>query len=186
MNDEKILDLYWDRSERAIHETEAKYGKYLLFIAGNILDSQEDCIECLNDTLLAAWNAIPPARPEMLRTFLAKIMRNIALGKLNYQNAEKRGSGRVAEAIEELGDISDSESSMENVVERVALTEVLEAFLESLQDAERKVFIKRYWLFKTTREISEQTGLTESNVRVMLFRLRRKLKDILTKEGFKP
>ena len=184
MEDERIIELYWERSENAIRETEAKYGKYLLTTSKNILETDEDCMECLNDTLLSAWNSIPPARPQMLRTFLAKIMRNTALKKWRDQRAQKRGSGKVAEAIDEMDEISDNGSFAEDAVNSMVLSQILEDFLKTLEKRERALFIKRYWLFMTTREIAQQTGLGESNVRVVLHRMRGELKELLKKAGF--
>ena len=184
MEDDAIVKLFWDRSEHAIRETEVKYGRYLRAAAANILQNEEDISECVNDALLSAWNAIPPARPQMLQTFLGKIVRNLALDRWRRQSAEKRGHGRVAEALDELGELSDSGSFENDLLNGMVLSELLNNFLKGLSETEQLVFMKRYWHFMTTREIAEQTGLTESNVRVILYRCRKDLKKKLQKEGF--
>lgn len=186
MEDQKIIELFFERSENAIHETQEKYGVYMRTAAGNILENEEDIRECINDALLAMWNAIPPAKPENLRTYLAKIVRNIAVNRWRKQSAQKRGFGRVTEALEELGELSENEDAIGNLVENIALSDIVSRYLRTLNKTERTVFIKRYWLFMTVREIAEELHLSESNVKVMLFRSRSGLRELLIQEGFKP
>ena len=186
MEDEKIIELFWDRSESAIRETEEKYGGYMRTTAGNILQDEEDRNECINDALLAVWNSIPPARPNMLRTYLGKIVRNIAISRWRMLSAEKRGAGRVALALDELAELSDLGETSERIVESIAVSDILNSFLRTLNKTERVVFIKRYWLFMTDKEIAGAMGLSESNIKVILYRTRCELKRLLLKEGFKP
>ena len=184
MDDEKIIELYWSRSESALRETETKYRSYLMTVARNILQDEEDAAECVNDALLAAWNTIPPSRPEMLQTYLGKLVRNSALDRWRRAKTEKRGNGNVTEALEELAELSDGASMEDAVIGRIDLSSLMREFLRSLREKDRRVFIKRYWYFMSVREISEDMGLTESNVRVTLHRCRKALKDRLDQGGF--
>ena len=149
-----------------------------------ILSDEESSQECLNDTLLSAWNAIPPARPQMLQTFLGKIMRNAALNRWQHENAEKRGKGRIPEVLEELKDLSDDSAEPEKIVDTMVFSEVFRAFLAEQKQTDRMVFMKRYWHFMTTREIANDMRLSESNVRVILYRCRNSLRERLKEEGF--
>ena len=184
MDDEKIIELFWDRSEDAIKETENKYGRYLKSIAMSILSDEESSQECLNDTLLSTWNAIPPARPQMLQTFLGKIMRNAAINRWHRENTEKRGKGRIPEVLEELKDLSDGGADTEKILDTMVFSEVFRAFLAEQKQVDRIVFMKRYWHFMSTREIAKDMRLSESNVRVILHRCRNSLRERLKKEGF--
>ena len=183
MDDEKILELYWNRSEEAISETEKKYGRYLNNIALGILEDVETSRECVNDTLLGAWDSIPPAKPEALKTYLGKITRNLSLTRWRNENAEKRGGGRVAEVIEEMHDLPDLEADTERVLDSIVISDLINRFLSGLKPAHRKVFMKRYWCFMSVREIAENMRMSESNVRVILHRCRNKFKEVCRKEG---
>ena len=184
MEDERIVELYWERSESAISETETKYGRYLKTVAVNILSNEEDSLECVNDTYLNAWNAIPPARPKVLQAFLGKITRNLALDRYRAENAQKRGGGEIALAIDELLDVSSRESVEDSVADRTALTDALKRFLSGLSTEDRRIFLKRYWYFMPVKEISEDFGISESNAKMTLSRTREKLKKHLLKEGY--
>ena len=184
MEDEKIIELFFERSENAISRTQEKYGAYMRTVAGNILEDEEDISECINDALLAVWNAVPPANPANFRTYIAKVVRNIAISRWRRQSAKMRGAGRVAETLEELGELSDNEDLAEAIAERVTLSDIFSRYLRTLNKTERTVFITRYWLFMTAREIAEELHLSESNVKVMLHRSRAGLKEQLIQEGF--
>ena len=184
MDDEKIVELFEQRSEEALRETEAKYGRYLRSVAQRILDDEEDSRECVNDALLAAWNAIPPARPQMLQTFLGRIVRNLALDRWRGQTAQKRGGGAVAQALEELPQLAERMTASDSMAEDMALSQAIKVFLRGLRETDRSVFMKRYWHFMTEREIADDMGLSRVNVRVILHRCRSKLKEQLEKEGF--
>ena len=184
MEDERIVELYWERSESAISETETKYGRYLKTVAVNILSNEEDSLECVNDTYLNAWNAIPPARPKVLQAFLGKITRNLALDRYRAENAQKRGGGEIALALDELLDVSSRESVEDSVADRTALTAALRRFLSGLSTEDRRIFLKRYWYFMPVKEISEEMALSQSSVKMRLLRMRGVLKEQLIKEGF--
>ena len=184
MDDDKIIELFWERSEDAVRETEAKYGRYMLSVASNVLVDEQDRQECVNDALLAAWNAIPPARPPALKLFLARVTRNIAVSKWRLLTAEKRGGGQAAAVLDELAELSDGRDFAQEIADSAALSQTLSSFLRSKDKTERTVFIKRYWLFMPVRDIAKSTGLSESSVKVMLHRSRSELRKLLEKEGF--
>lgn len=183
MDDSRIIELYWLRSESAIAETANKYGSYCRYIAYNILRSHEDSEECVSDTYLRAWNAMPPQRPNKLSAFLGKITRNLSLNRLEKQNAKKRGEGQTDLVIEELSECVPSPVSIEKAVDDILLTEILNGFLEGLAEDKRKIFMRRYWYLCSVKEIAADFNMSESNVKVTLFRLRGELKQILEKEG---
>ena len=183
MEDEQIIALYWNRLETAIEETSRKYGHYCHSIAYNILKNKEDCEECISDTYLKVWNAIPDARPKYFRAFLGKITRNVALHKWEKSHAKKRGEGAVNVVLEELQECISSKKSSEDMTEQMVLTEVINHFLEELSVENRKLFVARYWYFVSIKEIAIHYKMSESKVKVQLFRLRKKLTKYLEKEG---
>ncbi len=183
MNDEEIIELYWQRSEKAIAETKNRYEHYCHHIAFNILRNQEDCEECVNDTYLKAWESIPPNRPNVLSVFLGTITRNLSLNKYKYYNAEKRGLGQTAVALEELAECIPGRDNIEQMIEDENLTEILNHFLAKLKPKTRKIFMRRYWYLSSIKEIAKDFGMTESSVKMKLQRARGELKHILEKEG---
>ena len=185
MEDKEIIALYWERSENAISETTQKYGKYCHYIAYGILRDPEDVAECINDAYLRVWNAIPPARPDNLRTFLGKIVRNLALNQWEKRTAEKRGGGEVPKVLDELaGCIPDGDDS-QFMIDRIVLRDLLNRFLATLRPEVRKIFLQRYWYLRSVKEIAADLDITESKVTVTLYRSRQKLAKLLEKEGFK-
>lgn len=183
MNDKQILELFMQRSEAAISQTEKKYGKYCYYIAYNILRSEQDSEECVNDTYLRAWNTIPPNTPNNLATFLGKITRNLALDKYKYNTSEKRGNGQPALALDELDECIPAENDIEKAVSDKELVAVLNAFLAELSPEKRQVFVRRYWYFSSIREIAKDYAISESKTKVMLLRTRKELKSYLEKAG---
>ena len=183
MEDGRIVDLYWQRDEAAISETEKKYGGYCLSIASHILQDHEDAQECVNDTYLGAWNAMPPHRPENLSTFLGKITRRLSLKKRRAKLAYKRGGGSAEESIDELEACIPSGQTIDDSLAVAELTEIINAFLDTLPLTERRVFLRRYWYFDSISEISSRYGFGESKVKMMLKRTRDKLQLRLKKEG---
>ncbi len=184
MDDSKIVSLYWDRNEQAIAESEEKYGEYCYRIAFYILNEKNDADESVNDTWLAAWNSMPPHRPSVLKTFLGKLTRRISINKRNNNTAQKRGSGRIDEVLSELEDCLPDNSSPENEAETELLKEILFDFVRSLKPLERKVFMGKYWHLYSVKQLADAYGLTQSKVKSMLLRTRKKLKKRLTEEGF--
>ncbi|MBQ8399748.1 MAG: sigma-70 family RNA polymerase sigma factor [Clostridia bacterium] len=184
MTDEKILELYLARDERAIHETDCKYGKYLRYIANGIVYNEEDSKEIVNDTYFKSWNAIPPAHPDPLKSFLAKITRRLAINRLEKADAQKRGGGQYLLALEELEGCLASSGSVEQELDEAVLCQALNDFLRSLSVQARRVFIRRYWHLHPIARIAKDLSMSESKVKSMLLRTRNSLKNYLEQEGF--
>ena len=182
MEDAAIVELYWHRDQTAIAETDGKYGPFCWKIAWNILSVREDAEECVNDTYLAVWNAIPPQKPDPLRTFVCKIARNLAAAKYHANTAKKRNS-RYDAALDELEDCLAAGGSVEEVYDAKELSEAINAFLSSLSYTDRFLFVRRYWYSDSMQDIAAMTGSTANSVAVRLYRLREKLRHHLSKEG---
>ena len=182
MEDSAIVELYWQRADEAIPETERKYGRYCRRIAYNITASREDAEECVNDTWLGAWNAMPDKRPSVLSTFLGYITRNFALNRLEARRSAKRGGGEAALALDELEDCIPSDASPERRLEQKELEAAIDAFVSGLPETERRIFISRYWFLIPVQEIADRLGCTQSKVKASLFRTRNKLRVYLQEE----
>jgi len=183
MQDAEIVALYWQRSDRAIPESARKYGRYCHTIAYNICLNNEDAEECVNDTWLGAWNAMPEARPNLLSAFLGAISRNLALDRFRRQNSLKRGGGETALALEELAECVPGETDVEGALEEKELAQAVDTFLAALPEEERKIFVARYWFLAPTAEIAKKLGFSEGKVKMTLSRGRKKLRAYLEKEG---
>lgn len=184
MDDDKIVELFWQRSESAIRETEKKYGRYIRYIAYRILVNHEDAKECENDVYLKTWNNIPPDRPNILSAFLAKITRNLALDRYDKLHTKKRGAGQVDMVLEELSDCIPDSDSASDFADEFALSEVISKFLHTLPEQTCNIFVRRYWYMSTNREIASLYHISETNVGSILHRTRILLKEYLEKEGF--
>ena len=182
MEDERILDLYWERDQRAISETSAKYGERCSVIAENILSDRFDAEECVNDTYLEIWNSIPPKRPSFFSAFIAKITRNLAMKRIEYLYAKKR-SVNAAVSFSELDGCVPQNAVEDQVVNAQVLKNCMEGFLLDLSVQNRYIFLRRYFIFDPVSEIAENLQLSESAVKSSLLRSRKKLKAILEKEG---
>ncbi len=178
MNDERIIELFFERSEQAIEELGKKYGRICYSVAYNILNNRQDAEECVNDAYLGAWNAIPPAKPNPLPAFVCKIVRNLSLKRYEQNTAAKRNS-RYDVAMEELEDCLASSTTIEDEIAQQELTKIIESFLDSLSKQNRVIFLRRYWFSDTYADIARQIGLTEKNVSVRLTRLRKELREYL-------
>ena len=183
MEDSQIVELYWSRSENAIAETLSKYGGFCRQIAYGILASTEDAEEVVNDTCLGAWNSIPPHRPAVLSAFLAKLTRRISIDRWRSKTSAQRGGGELPAALEELAECVPAGNSVEAEAEAKELERLIGAFIRSLPDMERRVFLCRYWYLDAVPAISRQFGFSESKVKSLLFRTRRRLRVYLEKEG---
>lgn len=181
MDDPRIIELYFERDERAIEETDAKYGKLCHRIAYNILNNHEDSEECVNDTYVGVWNAVPPTRPNNFMSFVCKITRNLSLKRLEFMKREKR-SAEVLVSLDELAAILPDERYAPDVSDE-DVGKLISTFLRSQKEDVRNVFIRKYYFFDSIRDIAERFGFTESKVKNMLFYTRNKLKDHLIKEG---
>ena len=182
MQDEQIIDLYWSRSEDAIACTEQKYGAYCSSIAWHILFNDEDTEECVSDTWLHTWRAIPPTRPMVLKAFLGKITRNLALNYYEKRHASRRGNGDVPACLDELAECVAAPGRSDEVVERSVITETINRFLAGLPADDRKLFVQRYWYALPVKDIASAAGLGESAVKMKLSRMRGKLKTMLETE----
>ena len=183
MEDQGIIDLFFERSEQAIAETDKKYGGYCYAIAYNILSSREDSEESVSDTYLTAWNTIPPRKPNIFSAFLGKITRHISIDRWRKQSAQKRGGKEMIFALDELGKCMD-ENTLEATVSQRELTRILNDFLTGLPETERNVFLSRYWYMDSIDTIVKITGFSQSKVTSMLHRTRNKLRKRLSEEGY--
>lgn len=184
MEDEHIVQLYWDRNESAIAESAKKYGTYCTSIANNILHNMADVEECVNETWLHAWNAMPPHRPSVLATFLGKITRNLSFDLYKKHHREKRGGGRIEEALDELAECVSGNEDIERQWETKELMKEINQFLLGLAEEKRAMFVLRYWYADRISEIAGRLNLSENAVSVSLNRIRRKLKTYLMERGF--
>lgn len=182
MDDEMIVDLYWARDENAIAQTSAKYGGLCYHIANNILASHEDREECMNDTYLAVWNAIPDKHPKRFSVFISRIVRNLALKKYEYLSAAKRNPSAVI-SLDELGDCVSGTDSVESEIEKKYIENTIDQFLWQQDEDKRNVFIRRYWYLDSIASICRYTGFSQSKVKSMLYEMRRKLRNYLESEG---
>lgn len=182
MNDKNIVELYLSRDEGAVRTTIEKYQAYCHSIAFSILNDEQNAEEALNDTWLGAWNSIPPHQPENLATYLGKLTRNISLTKYRNLHASKRYADTVSLATEELEECLPSRMTVESEIESAELGKIIDNFIDGLPDIEQRVFVCRYFYFDSTSDISKRFGFSESKVKSMLHRIRRKLKRTLNEE----
>ena len=183
MDDPQIVELYFARSEAAIQETDRKYGRYCYTIAYNILSNPQDSEESVSDTYLAAWNTIPPRKPNFLNAFLGKITRHISIDRWRKRSAQKRCGKEMILALEELGECV-APDTLEAELSQRELTRVLNHFLSGLPETERNVFLCRYWYMDSVEAIGKITGFSQSKVASMLHRTRGKLRKVLREEGY--
>lgn len=183
MDDKEILELFCTGDERAIRESEAKYGGSIKRLAYGITGSAEDAKEVLNDTLMSAWQCVASVKPERLGAYLHKIARNISLDMLRARNAGRRKS-LMQVAFEELEDCIPAADTCSEVLEGEELNAAIDGWLASLDDDRRRIFIKRYFLMETGRQISRELGMNERTVATILSRLRASLKEYLTENGY--
>lgn len=183
MSDEQIVALYWQRDEQAIRETDIKYKKFLLTVAYNILQDMYDSEECLNDTYIGAWNAIPPARPVLLQAFLATIMRRTAI---DCYKAKKRQKRIVSELTVSLSEVEDfiSDDDMYSQTDAKELGRVISDFVRSLSDRRMYIFMSRYYVARPIKEIAKLLGCSESTVNKEIAAIKCDLKEKLEKEGY--
>ena len=183
MGDRRILELFFRRDQAALKEVRDRYGSKLHRVAKNIVGSACDAEECVNDALLAAWNAIPPAKPDPLLPWLYATVRHIAVDRFRYNRAGRRGGGETALVLEELEDVISSADSTAEAADRRALAEALKRFLARQSPRDRELLMGRYFAGFSCREMAERLGMTEVNCKVRLSRLRQKLRQYLIKEG---
>lgn len=183
MEDEEIISLYWERDEDAIAETDLKYGPYCRNISYAILRDQEDSRECVSDTWLHTWYAIPPQKPKNLVGFLVRIVRNLSLDRYRRKTALFRGGGQIDRVYEELEETVPSAQSGQEIADLLTLRDALERFLDRCSAEERQIFLLRYWYVHTPAEIAEQLQLRRQKVNSVLCSVRKKLRAHLEQEG---
>ena len=182
MEDEKIVALYWERSENAIAETEAKYGAFCLSVARNLLDTREDAEECVNSTYLEAWNSMPTQRPTNLRAWLGRVVRNLSISTFRRNHAQKRYAGMEV-LLSELDDCVPGTDTPETAVEAAEIGRATDTWLRSLPAEDRKLFLRRYWNGEPLNRIAEECGIDPAKLAQKMYRLRKSLKQALEKEG---
>ena len=180
MEDSNIIQLFWERDEAAVSAVSEKYGRYCAAVARNIIGNEQLAEECVNDTLMGLWEAIPPNRPKHLLAFVIKITRNNAINTVKEIRAQKRGGGEMNLVLDELHDIA-SDYSVEKIAEQHEVMALINKFLGRLSDRKRMVFVLRYWHCCSVAEISQTVGMSEANVYNVLKRVRKKLLEYLEK-----
>lgn len=183
MEDREIVALYWDRNETAIDHTDKKYGRYLAKIAYNILSDREDSQESVNDTYLAAWNSMPPHKPNVLSTYLGKLTRRISIDLCRKKTSQKRSPGEYVLSLQELEGCISGGNTTEESVDCKILVEAITAYLRSVSEEARNVFIGRYYYLDPVKEIANYTRISESKAKILLHRTRQGLWAYLQKEG---
>ena len=183
-NDAQIIDLYWNRDAQAISASMDRYGAYCFSIADGILNNAQDAEECVNDTWLKAWNAIPPTRPTVLKIFFAKITRHLSFDKYKAGKALKRGGGNIQLVLDELAECIADESDVEGQADAKELGKVINQFVASLPEREQNLFVRRYFFSEPIKAIADRYDLRENSVHVTLSRIRKRLRSHLSKEGY--
>ncbi len=178
IDDEKIIEMFFERSEQGLRELDNKYGKICHNLSYNIVSNRQDAEECVNDAYLGAWNAIPPAQPNPLLAYLCKIVRNISL-KIYYRKEAAKRSSHYTIAMEEIEACIADPNTVETEIEARELARIIESFLDTLTVENRVIFMRRYWFSDSCKDIAEFVGLTEKNISVRLTRIRQKMKEYL-------
>ncbi len=184
MNDKEIVQMFFDRNPDAIESLSKKYDGYCNTIAKNILGNSEDAAECINDAYHNLWNSIPPSKPENLAAYLGKIVRNLSFDRYKHLTAEKRGGTGIDLVLDELSEIVSGKESVEQEINRKALTEDINIFLNSVSKEKRSIFIYRYMYAYPIKEIAKLFGKSKGNISVLLNRVRNGLKEFLTERGY--
>lgn len=184
MNDNDIIEKFWRRDESAIGDTQIKYGSYLKKIAYNILTSDPDSDEAVNDTYLAAWNSIPPHRPSILRSYLSKLTRRISIDRIKYYRAKKRDESEYLLSLDELSECVSDSDTPEKELDAKLLGEAVGRFLATQPRKARDGFIRRYFFLDSISDTAKFLGISESELKSLMHRTRNKLRDFLEKEGF--
>ena len=184
MTDERIVQLYWDRDESAVAETQSKYGRYLTKIAYNILTDMEDSLESVNDTYMHAWKAMPPHRPTVLSTFLAKITRRVAIDMVRKKSRDKRIPSEYTFSLSELEECISDAKSVEQKIEAEELGKAIGAYLKTISSDARHLFIGRYFYLDSLKDVARYCSMSEAKAKSMLYRTRCGLKAYLEQEGY--
>lgn len=183
MDDRRIVELFLERSEEAILETDIKYGRYCHKIAFNVLGNDEDSEECVNDAYMRAWGSIPPNEPDSMASYIGRITRNLALDKLRQKQSDKRGNGEVPVVLDELAECVSGHDELERRQDSAEIAAAIDSFLDELNSVERGVFLRRYWMMEPIADVANRYDISVSKTTTMLFRLRNRLKKHFMKEG---
>lgn len=178
MKDTQIVELFWERDERAITETQLKYGKLCLQLAKNITGDLQDAEEVVNDAYLGVWEKIPPEKPQCLKSFLCRIARNKSIDRVKYYNADKR-KRELQVSLDEIEDILSGSDTPEKVFDRKETALLISDYLRSIKPDKRGMFIQRYWYYRSVADIASNFGVTENKVKTTLYRVRKELKQYL-------
>ncbi len=181
MEDNEIIELFWQRSQRAIAETDQKYGGRLQTLSMNILHDRQDAEECVNDTYHATWNTLPPERPNYFFAYLANLARNFSFGKYDYYHAQKR-CVTVVELSDEIENCIPAPNDLEQKLDSKEIGRIISTFLYEQSSEMRAVFVRRYWYMDPIKDIAEMFQISESKVKSILFRMRNKLREHLEEE----
>lgn len=184
MQDNEIVGLYLNRDEKAIEQSQKKYGRYLAKIAYNILRDTEDCKECVNEAYLAAWNSIPPHKPEVLRTYLVMLVRRICVKRAEKKYCQKRFGGAYAVSLSELEECISDNDRVDEDMELSQLVEAINVYLRGIPEEARSLFIGRYYYMDSLKKAAAYCGMSEAKAKSMLYRTRRGLREHLIKEGY--
>ena len=182
MDDLAIVELYHRREERAIAESDKKYGALCRSIARKLLTLREDAEECVNDTWHAAWNKMPPDRPNALGAFLGRITRNLSVSRWRREHAQKRYEG-IEVLLSELEDCVPAPDAVEAELNRQQLARMISAWLDSLTAEDRRLFVRRYWYGEAVKELAAERGERANALSQRLLRLRTALRAFLESEG---
>ncbi|MCH5198548.1 MAG: sigma-70 family RNA polymerase sigma factor [Oscillospiraceae bacterium] len=184
MDDLEIIELFWNRNEKAINETQKKYNSFLMRIANAVLGNPLDCEEAVNDTYLRVWDSVPSDRPGIFSAYLAKITRCLSIDTFRKLSAKKRGSGEYVYSLDELNECVTDGKNPQSEAEMKELTEKINCFLSEQNKRNRDIFIQRYFYFFSIRNIAEHFAISENNVKIILSRIRKELKEYLQTEGY--
>ena len=182
MNDSKIIELFFERSEKAIFELSNKYGTICMRVAYNILENAEDSEECVNDSYLGVWNAIPPEKPNPLLAFVLKIVRNLSLNRVRYNSRQKRNSN-LNECLNELEWHLPSVQNVDEEIDVKLTASYINDFLSTLDESNQMLFVRRYWYMDSYKDLAKQSGLKEGTIRARLSRTRESLRNFLNEKG---
>ena len=182
MDDKQIIELYFERNEQAIKETQNKYGAFCHRIAMNILGIHEDAEECVNDTYYSVWKQIPPTVPEVFKVYLGRITRNLSISRFRAMRAKKRYSSMEI-MLSELNDCVPSSSNVEQTIEVMQLSDYISEWLDSLPEEDCALFVRRYWFGDEVRELAKKCGITAAQMAQRMLRLRKSLKAALEQKG---
>ena len=183
MDDRRIVELFLERSEEAILETDIKYGRYCHKIAFNVLGNDEDSEECVNDAYMRAWGSIPPNEPDSMASYIGRITRNLDLDRLRQKQSDKRGNGEVPVVLDELAECVSGHDELERRQDSAEIAAAIDSFLDELNSVERGVFMRRYWMMEPIADVANRYDISVSKTTTMLFRLRNRLKKHFMKEG---